>query len=300
MRLSCTGASAKRTIFAALALALAVCPLAESSPAPRIAIVQQPRAFGYVLGDIVTQRVLLEDDGRAFVPELPASGAAGNWVERSAVRVERDRGGHSWLVVDYQIMNSPQALKSITLPAWTLTSRPSSIELRVPEWPISVAPLTPQQPFARAGLGDLRPDRRATAIDVAPLERWMVIWLVALVISVAAWIAWWLWRNWRASSAQPFALALGELRGVDANSPQAWHALHRAFDRTAGRVVQLDTLSVLFEHAPHLTSQRSAIEQFFTQSSDRFFAEATTTGRSSADMRALALALRQIEKAHEA
>jgi mxaA protein len=310
------GAGRARNLRVCSVLALLMLSGAHLAAAPTVhdAVVQQPRAFGYVLGDIVRQRVLLEDGGRAFVPdELPASGPAGNWVERRAVRVERDEDGHRWLTVDYQIMNSPQTLTPVALPSWRLASKASGVELRVPEWSITVAPLTPRQSVARAGLGDLRPDRRAALIDVAPTERWLATWVAVLLVCVLAWIGWWLWRNWRASSAQPFARALRELRDVDESSPQAWHAVHRAFDGTAGRVVQPGALSVLFERAPQLEPQRSAIEQFFAQSAERFFAvpAADVAGMSSVDdaraapvrstvsIRALCLALRRIEKRHE-
>ncbi len=47
------------------------------------AMVEQPRSFGYVIGDIATQRVLLEDRGHAFtLDRMPAAGPLGNWVER--------------------------------------------------------------------------------------------------------------------------------------------------------------------------------------------------------------------------
>jgi mxaA protein len=165
------------------------------------------------------------------------------------------------------------------------------------EWPISVAPLTPRQPFARVGLGDLRPDRVPARVDLAPMQRWMTLWLIALLVVIAAWVGWWAWRNWQASSAQPFARALRELRGVDDASPQAWHALHRAFDGTAGRVVQGEALGTLFQRAPHLEPQRPAIEQFFAQSAARFFG--TPAPAQPLSVRALAVELRRIEKRHE-
>jgi mxaA protein len=267
-----------------LVLILMAWRVVAAAPVGHDAVVEQPRAFGHVLGDVITQRVLLEANGRVFTPdELPAGGPAGNWVERRAVRVERDDGGHPWLVVDYQIMNSPQALTAIAIPAWKLASKTRDGELRVPEWSITVAPLTPRQPLARAGLGDLRPDRRAALIDVAPMQRWLATWIGALLVCVAAWVAWWAWRNWQASSAQPFARALREIRGVDESSPEAWYALHRAFDGTAGRVVQPEALSVLFERAPHFEPQRSAIEQFFASSAERFFGVASESASADSD-----------------
>lgn len=256
--------------------------------AAALAVVEQPRSYGYVVGDVATQRVLLEE--RAPDP-LPAAGPLGNWVERRASRIERDARGRRWLAVDYQIMNAPQALTLVTLPAWKLA------DLAIPEWQISVAPLTPEQPFAKGGLGGLRPDRAAPTIDIAPMRRWMMIWLSAALVLMLWWAGWWAWRNWQATSRQPFAKALREIRGVDEHSPQAWLALHRAFDATAGRVVQTETLPLLFERVPSFQAQRSAIEEFYEQSSARFFDPGATATPVSA--RALCIELRRIEKRHE-
>ncbi len=44
------------------------------------------------------------------------------------------------------------------------------------------------------------------------------------------------------------------------DSSTAWLALHRAFDRTAGRALQTTTLPVLFKRAPHFENQRAAID----------------------------------------
>lgn len=262
------------------------------------AVVEQPRSFGYVIGDVATQRVLLEEQGRAFTPDrLPAAGPLGNWVERRAARVERDARGRRWLAVDYQIMNSPQGIKLVTLPAWKIPAKNGNSELAVPEWQISVATLTPDQPFGRPGLGSLRPDREAPSINLAPMRRWMMTWAGSAAALILLWAGWWSWRNWRAASRQPFAKALREIRQVEEGSPQAWFALHRAFDATAGRVVQLETLPSMFERAPRFEPLRSTIEQFFAQSSARFFQ--TEPATSAVSVRALCAELRRIEKRHE-
>jgi mxaA protein len=268
--------------------------------------VEQPRAFGYVIGDIATQRVLLEQQGHPFMPlDLPASGPLGNWVERHAVRIERDARGRQWLAVEYQIMNSPQKLMAITLPAWKLAAKGSNAELRVPEWQISVGPLTPPRPFARSGLGSLRPDRTASLIDLAPMQRWIQVWGTAAVVLLLLWLGWWAWRNWQASSRQPFARALRELRGTDEQSPEAWYSMHRALDATAGRVVQKETVPVLFERAPQFVPQRAAIERFLEDSMARFFgatapaSSSSRAGERPLSLRALCAELRRIEKRHE-
>jgi mxaA protein len=222
----------------------------------------------------------------------------GVWFERRAIRIEKDTQGRRWLAVDYQLMNSPQALTTITLPAWKLKPREaSSNELRIAEWPMTVAPLTPERAVARPGLGSLRPDRVAPPIVLAPIQRGLGVGLAGLLLTVLAWGSWWAWRNWRASTAQPFARALREMRDVDDASPDAWRALHRAFDATAGRVMRAESLPSLFQQSPHLQPMRQGIEDFFNQSAARFF-EGKEPERAVA-VHALCRELRRIEKRHE-
>jgi mxaA protein len=267
--------------------------------APPNATVEQPRAFGYVVGDLLTQRVLLSLNGREFVPEeLPSPGRIGVWFERRTVHVEEDDAGRRWLSIDYQLMNSPQALRVVALPAWKIKAADGvSGELRIGEWPVSVSPLTAERPDARPGLGSLRPDRIAPPIALAPLERGLGVGIAGLILTALAWVAWLVWRNWRASAAQPFARAMSDMRRVDDTAPEAWYALHRAFDATAGRALRPETLPELFQRAPHLTPLRAQIEEFFRQSAARFFAGAAT--RTDLSAQVLCRELRRIEKRHE-
>ncbi len=245
------------------------------------AVVEQPRPFGYVVGDVLTQRVLLDFE----LDELPRNERLTVWFERRQSRIETDAQGRRWLAVSYQIVNAPQSLTTITLPAWELDSR-----LRVPEWPLSVAPLTQRE-------AEPRPDRVAPVIATEPLARQMLLWLGASFVTLASWLAWWLHRNRRASANLPFARALRELRALDESEPRAWQALHRAFDATAGRVVQRETLSALFLRAPYLASRRADIERFFAQSGERFFGN--RSGSDPVSVRTLCLTLRQLEKRNE-
>ena len=98
--------------------------------------VQQPRPFGYTVGDLATQRVLLPAGGNASLPE---PGRANAWLERRAARIERDADGRRWLAVDYQVITAPRTLASVPIPAWDLAGTPP---LRVPAATISVGPLT--------------------------------------------------------------------------------------------------------------------------------------------------------------
>ena len=269
----------------------------DAAPGPN-ATVQQPRPFGYVVGDVLTQRVLLQVKGRGFEPAtLPGAARLGVWLERRVPRIESSPDGHRWLAVDYQVINSPQALTTVSLPAWELRPESGATTLRIGAWPISVSALTPRQVFAKGGLEELRPDRPAPVIATEPTRRQIAIWSSALMVTLAVWFGWFLWRNWRAKSTQPFARALREIRRLEDTAPETWLALHRAFDRTAGRVTQTATLAALFQQAPHLAPLRPRIEHFFTQSAELFFGAGLPA--SPLSVRKLCTELRRVEKRHE-
>jgi mxaA protein len=280
-------------LFAVLALSSEAGSAAE-------AIVQQPRPFGYVLGDILTQRILLESGGHTFDPvALPPTERAGLWFARRSARIETSDGDrHRRLVIDYQLINAPQALMSVNLPSVTLKAKTRTDVLTVSEWPVSIAPLTPRAAFAKGGLQELRPDRPAPMLPTRALARNLQIWSGAFALSVVAWLGWWLFRSLRAAATQPFAQALREIRRSADDSANAWLALHRAFDKTARRTLQLSTLPTLFQQAPQFAVQRAAIERFYAESYGRFFG-AMATEPAESSPRALCAILRRIEKQHE-
>jgi mxaA protein len=272
-----------------IACAMAALFVATSAFPAATAVVEQPRPFGYVVGDVMTQRVLLEIGGQELAPAaLPKAERVNVWLERRSARIETLPDGHRWLAIDYQVINAPQSLTTVNLPAFELQGAPDGATLRIAAWPISVNALT------SGGSIELRPDRPAPAIATAPIRRQIAIWSSAFLLVLAAWPGWLAWRNWRAAAARPFAHALREMRHLDGTAPEAWRALHRAFDQTAGRVVQSSTLPALFERVPQLQSLRPEIERFFAQSRELFFGGGQPADRMSA--RDLCAQLRRIER----
>jgi mxaA protein len=224
------------------------------------------------------------------------------WFERRSASIQTDASSRHWLVIEYQILNAPPKLITVKLPAWSLPIKANPgatpTELRVQGTLVNVAPLSPPGSPTQVGAADLRPDHLPPATATAPIQRAIETSVGALLLTLIAWFGWLVWRNWRATATQPFANALREMRALDEREPRAWQALHRAFDRTAGRVIQGTTLPVLFERAPQLTPARGEIEQFFAQSSLLFFG-AGPSSASGQSPRALCLELRRIEKRYE-
>ena len=206
------------------------------------AVVEQPRPFGYVVGDIVEQRVLLQADPTA----LPRAGRVGVWFDRRMPSISQDAQGRRWLVVDYQLINAPQGLTTVNMPAWELATK-SGQTLSIPQWPLSVGPLTGRTVIAQGGLQALRADRPAPIVPTEPIARQIEIWTGAFALTLLIWIAWLAWRNWRDARDRPFARAAREMRGVGDDAPAGVastssgfrsHCGARRSDRDAGESVR--------------------------------------------------------------
>ena len=266
------------------------------------ATVEQPRAFGHMIGDVLTQRVLLEQAGRPVQPgALPSAARIDLWLERRPSRIETDAERRRWLAIDYQVINAPRALTAISLPALDIATA-SGDALAVPAWPVNIGPLTPLEVQAQGDLQPLRPDRPVAALSTYAVEQHLKFSLLALLAVVAAWLGWWAWRNRSEAQQLPFASAWRELKRIgDPGSPEAWRVVHRALNRSAGRVVHGASLPQLLVAAPYLQPLQPRLEDFFRESTRRFFfaesaAAASARPQGAYPLKPLCRALRNAEK----
>jgi mxaA protein len=247
----------------------------QAAPAPGTAVtptVETPRPFGYMLGDVLTQRIALEHEGRELEPvELPVLERTGNWFTRRDARMERDAAGRSWLTLDYQVINVPDELSAVELPALDLATTDPKLRIEIQAMPVTVAPITPATVLSRAGLEEMQPDAEAPRIDVLPLERNLRLALYLSALLTIAWVALFAIRLLRARGRLPFAKARTDMRRLD--DPTAiWRRLHRALDDTAGHVVRGHNLHSLLARAPWLVPMEPDLKRFFEASQERFFA----------------------------
>ena len=267
------------------------------------ATVEQPRAFGHVIGDVLTQRVLLEQAGRPLQPgALPSTARIDLWLERRPSRIETDAEGRRWLAIDYQVINAPRALTAVSLPALSIATA-SGEPLALPAWPISIGPLTPLEVAAQGDLQPLRPDRPVAPLPTYALGQQLKFSVLALLAVLVAWLGWWAWRNRREAQQLPFANAWRELKRIgDPASPEAWRVLHRALNRSAGRVVHYASLSHLMAEAPYLQPLQPRLEEFYRESTRRFFFAESVASAAQPEgaypLRPLCRALRDAEKRH--
>ncbi len=261
--------------------------------------VEQPRPFGYFIGDMVSQTVALPAGLNASSAiTLPESARLNQWFERIDSRIVTTANDRRWIEIRTQIINSPAEPLRASLPAISIDI-PGHGPVQIPAWSLAISPLGPGGDSTADGGRSIRPDKPATLLIHEPLPGRFQRWLWALALVMAGWMIWLLWRNRTDRNRLPFEQAWHAIRGLQypAQRFEAWQQLHQAFNQTAGRTVQLAQIDQLFSSAPFLAAQRTRIEHFYRASNDCFFArDAIDLSQQHFDLRGLCLVLRGLEK----
>ncbi|OED38126.1 hypothetical protein AB833_20820 [Chromatiales bacterium (ex Bugula neritina AB1)] len=241
--------------------------------------VQQPsRAHGYFIGDVLVQRVRLttSEAGSLTAPEPLDEQRITTYLYRLAV-TEILAQEHVWLELKYQIINSPPATETITLPAVTLTSEADN-ELTLEPWPFTVSPLTSKLDSSNGAALSILPDRRPLDVIEAVDDKPLKLSVAALLTTLALWLLWWVYRHFTDSHTLPFARANRAIRRLPGTQhdtePQAFIALHHAFNYAAGKTINTSSLDDLYAAVPWLVDYKDSVETFYRASAARFFQQA--------------------------
>lgn len=276
--------------------------------APVIAVsVHQPRAFGYLIGDELEQRITLRAPaGFALDPKsLPQAGRKGLWLELAAPHLTSTKAGDATryaLTLDYQIINVPDQVRTIDLPALDLafSGQGTTVGTVIDQWPVTISPITPTYVLARAGLEQTQPDAPPPTTGTGTYMRLTFLWIAAFIALIAGIIVQHRGIPWLRRDARPFARAARDILKLSRMAPdraiyrRGLQRLHRAFDAVAGHAVFADHLASLFAARPELLGLRTDIEQFYAASQREFFG--THAGTVNLDrVAALAARCRDVE-----
>ncbi len=263
------------TATAANAQQVAALPGENSvEPASTVSAENPERTFGYVLGDVLVQKIPLGSNPE-LIDELPLNRIS-TWLKRRSTSMAKDNNGNFLLSIDYQIINAPTVVIPAELPALELYFTDGSV-VEVGAWSFTLGPITTELADSAGLLPKVQENTAPDIIDISVAYKWMRNALLALAATLLAWIGWWFWRQNNDKVRLPFAHArnrIGKLGGTKAdNIPTAWIHMHDAINRSAGATVQLATLPALLEHKPWLAPLKNELEEFFKTSSERFFAQ---------------------------
>ncbi len=256
--------------------------------------IEQPRPFGYQIGDKFERRIHAElrQPYRLELDALPVAGRLGEWLALEAPVVSERSVGQSThydIRLTYQIINLHQDLKDIAVPQHELlySDGGEPLKVLVPAKRVGVSMLRTR------GETDLRDD---IAPPVMAASRWPALAAAAvLLFSLLGLVH--LYRGLPSPiAARPFTRTLARVRGLrgddwdDARYREVLRDIHHAFNATAGHTVFAETLDAFFdEHAPYRTL-REPITAWFGHSRACFF----EAHAGDADTRYTPQALRQL------
>lgn len=251
----------------------------EASPVSKIEIIE-PRPFGYVIGDTLTRRIVLETAGGATLDadRLPKPGRVSSWLELVDVSA---RGGPTRreVVLTYQIFNSAPEVSTRALPALRIpfTTAAGTAFHDVPQFLFTSGSLTPEYVAAREGLEEMRPDAPPPPFSTAPVRARLALYSLGLAAVALYFVYSYLGLPFFARSRGPFARALkavnaaGRARDERQGRQAALKALHRAFDETHRGTVFGEHLDRFFAEHDRYAPLRPEVERFFAGSRSEFF-----------------------------
>ena len=245
-----------------------------------------PRAFGYVIGDVITHRVEFElaDPYQLVQDSLPRAGRVNQWLELRPGVFEASKQPNATayaITLNYQILNAPEALKEIFTPAHTLmfTDGERSFPVFISQWVFSVAPLTSK---ATSGVFDLQPEQEPLPMPLTPHIRRLGLSLVGIAAALGLLAYIYGTIPFLRRTQEPFARAYRKIRQYQRKPGdaliyrEALRCTHRAFNETAGKVVFAEALDEFFIAHPRFLSLRGPIQEVFTDSRSVFFNPSTS------------------------
>ncbi|MBD9356480.1 nonribosomal peptide synthetase MxaA [Methylomonas albis] len=300
---------AAKRLFSGSVRAFGVLLLAACSGASNQALrdfqVQTPRPFGYVIGDTIPQRIVLETRAGMALERgsLPTPGRVNRWLQLNAVHVQELSGsdGKRYQIdLLYQQFYAPMEVKALNIPGYNLRFQQhgQSLEQPVAAWTFTAAPLR-ELVVRQDQHGEyLRPDQAPPLLDDAVIVQRLFMAL-AVVLGVALRLAWLYGYLPGRAQRRVFKCAQRQLQKLGLSQlPQALAALHAAFNGLHGKPVFLHKLTEFYQSHPEYCSIADELSWFFDYSNRYFFDDASTMPQESdlQKIKALCLHCREIER----
>jgi len=215
-----------------------------TAPETRITV-REPLPYGHQIGDTLVREVTVMPAGDASFSEkgLPKPGRANTWFDLRSIGVERLRGGVR-LRLEYQVINVPDAVKTVSTPPFAVPLDSAGRLVRLPVNPawVTIGPMTAETVLGRDRLVDVQADENAPLVDTE--DAWQRIRYAALAALLPLLALVYCWMPWEHlfRPKRPFARALRETQKLRNAAdeifwPEALRAFHRALDATAGVTV---------------------------------------------------------------
>ncbi len=291
----------KILVYITSALLMPACALWPEKPIRDFEF-QTPRPFGYLIGDEICHRILIEtgDNIRLIPDSAPKKGEINHWLRLNQVTLHNDDDGRkTTLELCYQVFYAAKAVKMLTIPGYTLrfTQTGKSLEQVVPAWHFTLSPLKEAMPRKDAnGYPYLRPDTQPLSLTDAAAERTLLLATLA-TLSAGVYLAHAHGYIPLSAGKKPFKRAVDELSAL--SPPQNAAALsrvHEAINTLHGRPLFSRQLGEFFRRNPEYQSLAGQFEWFFNLSNRFFFAGGDISQEDWHKLRQFCRQCREIER----
>lgn len=238
--------------------------------------VETPRPFGYVNGDEIPRRIIIETrSGISLQPgSVPAKGQINRWLNLNQVSVKQS-GRRYQIDLRYQVFYAPLEVKALTLPGFTLqlSQGEKNISQSVPAWTFTLSPLR-KLVIRQTDQGEyLCPDSPPSL-----LVNSNALYGLAASLSIAALTALYLGYLYGyfpgLSRRTAFKRVLRKLAGLSkADMEQALTLVHQALNNLNGQPLFSNRLSEFYRRNPPYRQISSQLTWFFNYSNRYFFSD---------------------------
>ncbi|MDD5114083.1 MAG: nonribosomal peptide synthetase MxaA, partial [Methylobacter sp.] len=221
-----------RIIFLTGALILTSCTASVTEPVSYFAV-ETPRPFGYVIGDEIAQRIVIETRPGIILQaaSLPARGQINRWLNLTQINVEQ-QGEQTVINLRYQVFYAPLEVKMLTLPGFTLQFAQGDklLSKDVPDWSFTVAPLRELAVRKNEQHEYMRPDGRPPLLSDSAAQ--MGLWSsFSVSVLLGTYLAY-LYGYFPQSRRRVFKQALKQLATLsETDMAQALTIAHKAFNK---------------------------------------------------------------------
>lgn len=232
--------------------------------------VENPREYGWWLGDMLEQRlvVTLPEGATLDTASLPRPRSVTYWLDLVEVET-RETQGEVEITLIWQNFYSALEPSRREVPS-SLIRFSDGTEARLPGFSFVTSPIRPI--LAPSTPDQLQPDPDYRLVSTRLNILGLGLSTTGLMLSVgllAFHQAWWPFHR---RAARPFTRAarrIASMRGADAGALR--QVLHRAFDAAFGRVLISAELGRFLDDRPQFRSLETRLARFFETSNDAFF-----------------------------
>jgi mxaA protein len=236
--------------------------------------VETPRPFGYVIGDEIPQRIILETrEDIALQPgSLPAEGPINRWLNLNEIAVKKT-GPHYEIDLRYQVFYAPLEVKMLTIPGFNVLFKQGGETLShaVPAWSFTLSPLR-ELAVRKEGKSEyMRPDAAPSRLpNTRPLYGLGLSLLAMLAIGICLGYLYGCFP--KLARRTVFKRALRELKKLtNADMEQALGIVHRALNGLNRQPLFHNQLHRFYRRYPEYRRLAPELEWFFNYSNRYFF-----------------------------